>query len=69
MKIDWYNVLRTLAQAGIVAVGVLLPMLTPAWWASIGVPAETVSPLLGAVCIALAAWWRQKYQHAFEPKP
>ena len=68
MRIDWYNVLRTIAQAAIVVVGVVLPMLTESWWQSIGVPSGTVSPILGAVCLALAAWWRQKYQHAFEPK-
>jgi len=69
MRIDWYNVLRTLAQAGIVAVGVVLPMLTAEWWASIGIPADTLAPILGAVSVAVAAWWRQKYQHAFEPRP
>ena len=66
MRIDWYNIARTLTQAAIVAIGVALPLLTAEWWAGIGVEAQTVAPVLGAVSLALAAWWRQKYQAAWE---
>ena len=68
MKIDWYNVLRTLVQAFIVIIGFTLPLLTAEWWAAIGVDSVTFAPILGSLSLALAAWWRQRYQDAFEGK-
>ncbi|MDZ4181164.1 MAG: hypothetical protein U1E29_18330 [Coriobacteriia bacterium] len=67
-SLDWANMARTLAQAAIVAIGYALPLLTPAWWVKVGVPPDTAAPVLGAMCLGLAMWWRQRYQTAFQRK-
>ena len=68
MRIDWFNVLRSFAQFAVIAIGAVLPLLTAEWWTSIGFDPGIASPLLAAAVAAVAAAWRQKYQHAFEPK-
>lgn len=66
--VDWYNVLRTVTQALIVAVGAALGAVSQDWLRSIGLDAATAE--IGAiVALALASWWRQNHQDAFERPP
>ena len=67
MRIDWYNVARTFAQLAIVAIGAALAFVSKDWLVSVGVSADWAN-LVAVVAVALAAWWRQKWQSAFEPK-
>ena len=65
---DWPNIFRTLAQIAIVAVGIVLPLLTAAFWKGVGIDNTAVSGVLGTAAVAFAAWWRQRFQTAFESK-
>ena len=60
------NVLRTLIQVGIIAVGTLLGSLSPQVLMSLGVTVEAGAVAGGTVALALAAWWRQQYPTAFD---